>query len=663
METGTQQTRRSLCIGLLAHVDAGKTSITEQLLYRSGAIRSPGRVDSGTAQTDQLGVERRRGISVRAAEAGFCRDDTRIHLIDTPGHVDFSGEVERCLAALDGVVLVISAMEGVQPQTRLIWQALERMGIPTLIFLNKIDRAGASVERTLDEVRALLSPRLLVAAEGINVGTDEAAVRPLIPHELDTLWEDALSAAAEYSPEAEEAFFAGEPVERETLTGWLREGVAARQLFPVLLGSAKTGAGMEELLDGLCWWLPAGEAGPEAPLSGVVYRVTHDTMGRGAHLRLFGGTLQNRDTLTRPDGTPAGKVSQIRRFQGAKAADLGSLSAGEIGVVYGTDLKVGEVVGQDPGRPACQLAVPVLTVQAFPPDPAELPALAAALSQLTDEDPLLQLCWVREKGELHLNITGVIQLEVLTELLAERYGLEVRFSRPSVLYRETPASAATGRAVYLSPKPCWAIVELAVEPLPPGSGIRFQSAIKGGTLPYQYQNHVAQSLPGALEQGLMGWPVTDAAFTLTDGQSHHVHTHPLDFFVATPMAVMDALEKTGTTLLEPMLRVTLSASEDLLGRVVGDMLAMRGSFDTPVIRDGSFTMEAILPVSTSLDYPVQFRSMTRGEGSWFSAFDGYQPCPPELGATLPRRTPDPRDREKWILYRRGAIRDGGGGIT
>ena len=278
-----------------------------------------------------------------------------------------------------------------------------------------------------------------------------------------------------------------------------------------------------------------------------------------------------------------------------------------------------------------------------------------ALQELTQEDPLLDLEWIPESRELLLRITGKIQLEVLTEVIRERYSLEVSFSNPTVIYKETPASTAEGEEVYLAPKPCWAIVKLLVEPLPRGSGIQFESVIKEKELPYRYQNHVRQSLPEALKQGRKGWEVTDAKFTLIGGQHHHVHTHPLDFFVATPVAVQRALVNCGTLLLEPMVRVTLSAQEELLGKVIRDMVAMRGEFDTPLIHQGQFTLEAQLPVATSLDYPTTFRSMTSGKGAYASQFIGYQECPPGEGKEASRRGVDPLDHAKWILYARSAM--------
>lgn len=446
-------------------------------------------------------------------------------------------------------------------------------------------------------------------------------------------------------------------MDRDSLLASLRKGVADRQVFPLLFASAKLGRGIPELLRGITQWLPFAPDREEEPLSAVVFQVDHDpAMGKAAHLRVFAGSLKNRDSVPLPRGEGEQKVTQIRRFHGQKSQDIGVIHCGETGAVYGLPtIRAGDVLGAPPPREPCRLAVPLLQVQAFPQSPEELPRLLEALGELSQEDPLLDLEWVPESQEMLLRVTGNIQLEVLAEVIGRRYGLAVSFSKPTVLYKETPLTTAVGEEVYLAPKPCWAIVTLRVEPLPRGSGIQFESVIKEKELPYRYQNHVRQSLPQALKQGRKGWEVTDGKFTLTGGQSHHVHTHPLDFFVATPVAVQRALVNSGTALLEPYTRVTLSAQEDLLGKVIGDLVAMRGAFDTPILRKGSFTLEAELPVATSLDYPIAFRSMTSGKGVYASEFIGYRDCPPGEGQEIPRRGIDPLDHAKWILFARNAI--------
>lgn len=639
-------------LGILAHADAGKTTITEQLLLFGGAIRQAGKVDDGTTQTDWLDVERLRGISVRSASTMVRYCGVRIQVIDTPGHVDFLGEVERCLTVLDGVVLVLSAVEGVQAQTRVLWRALDKLGIPTLLVVNKVDRLGCDLETVVGQLREECSPRLLLAQQVESPGSDQCRIV-----ENPSFWEDALALTAEYDDALAQAFLEDRPVPHDLLARSLRERVAQREAFPVLFASAKYGKGMEELLTGVTQWLPFAPHREADPLSAVVFQVDHDpVLGKAAHLRLFAGSLKNRDSVPLPRGEGEQKITQIRRFHGQKSEDVGALHCGETGAVYGlSTVRAGDVLGAPPPREPCRLAVPLLQVQAFPQAAEDLPRLLEALGELSQEDPLLDLEWVPESQELLLRVTGNIQLEVLSQVIGQRYGLTASFSRPTVLYKETPLTTAVGEEVYLAPKPCWAIVTLRVEPLPRGSGIRFESVIKEKELPYRYQNHVRQSLPQALKQGRKGWEVTDAKFTLTGGQSHHVHTHPLDFFVATPVAVQRALVNSGTALLEPYVRVTLSAQEELLGKVIGDLVAMRGAFDTPVIRAGAFTLEAELPVATSLDYPVAFRSMTSGKGVYASEFIGYRECPPGEGREAPRRGIDPLDHAKWILFARNAI--------
>lgn len=644
--------KKTINLGILAHVDAGKTSVTEQLLYLSGSIRKAGSVDSGTAHTDWLEVERRRGISVKAASSTLQYRGIDINIIDTPGHVDFVGEVERCLGVLDGAILILSAAEGVQSQTRILWKALEQLKIPTILLINKVDRMGCQIPEVLQQIRQELTDRLFITQSVLSPGSDDCQVAI-----SDNYWSDALLSAAEFHEEMECAFVEETAVEHEILAGILRSGTAQRQMFPVFFASVKQGVGMQELLDGIVRFLPEASRRDDLPLSGVVYKMEHDpTMGKAAHIRLFSGCIRNRDSVLVYGSEQTQKITQIRRFNGQKAMDIGEIHSGEIGAVYGlSQIKTGDVLGDIPLHRACRLAVPLLMVQAFPKTEEEFPALRAALQDLSEEDPLLDLEWVKESRELHLRITGMIQLEILTELIEERYHLSLDFSPPTVIYMETPAAAAEGIEIYTMPKPCWAVVKLLVEPLPRGSGIQYESIIKEKQLPYRYQNHVETSLYRSLKQGPLGWEVTDAKFTLIGGEHHHVHTHPLDFFVATPVAVQQTLVNSGTVLLEPMIKVTLSAEEELLGRVIRDILNMRGTFDTPLIRQGQFTLETILPLATSLEYPIAFRSLTSGKGTYASEFCGYQECPLELGKTAPRRGVNPLDRAKWILYARNAL--------
>ena len=644
-------------IGILAHVDAGKTTLTEQLLAVSGAIGTPGTVDKGTATTDSLEVERRRGISVRTASAALPLGEDVINIVDTPGHTDFIGEVERSLAVLDGALLLISAAEGVQAQTTLLMDALRRLKLPALLVMNKLDRAGCEPEAVLDDIKRELTGGLLLMSSCVKAGENgvEISARRLADADFR---EDVLLTLAESDPELEEKYFAGEEVAEAELAERLRQAVAECRVYPLFYTCAKLGKGLPDLLEALGSLLPWAAGRDEDPLSGVIYRVQYDkNLGKLAHVRLFGGQLRNRDPLPLRDaeGEPE-KIAQIKRIQGGRLSDCDRLGAGDIGALTGISrARTGQIIGTADVSRDCRLAVPLLMIRVTPAAPEHLPRLMQALTQLAEEDPLLDYEYDHETREMLIRITGIIQLQILRELLASRYGLEAEFSPPTVIYREQPSRPGRGFEEYTMPKPCWAVVELTVEPLPPGSGLQFRSAVKDNVLAYRYQHHVEQSLRETYRQGILGWQVDDALVTLVYGESHHEHTHPLDFFVATPMAALRALADSRPILLEPWLRQVLRADAGLIDRVIGQIIAMRGEFSAPVIHGSEFTMEACVPLATSLDWPIAFQSLTSGKGRMSTAFHQYRPCPEGEGQTRPRRGVDPLDKPKWILHCRGAI--------
>lgn len=645
-------------IGVLAHVDAGKTTLTEQMLYACGAIRQAGSVDDGTAQTDWLDIERRRGISVRAAQASLVWRGYTVNLLDTPGHLDFAGEVERSLAALDGAVLVVSAVEGVQSHTENLWRALESSKLPRILYINKLDRAGSRAGALLAELPALLGGYFLPLNAVVSEGDRDCAVR-----DDGGALERLTEAAAEFDDGIAERWLEGETIPREEIVPTVAGLVRAGLVTPVVFGCARQGLGVTTLLDAVTAYLPSADANARDELSALVFKVEHDRgMGKLAHVRLYGGALSSRDTVrlkndeARDGDRPAEKIAQIRKFNGQRYVDAGRVAAGDIAALCGlSGARVGDYIGSSRPGGAYALANPFFRVKALPADPSKLTALVTALRELSDEEPLMNCRWEKSEREIDINITGEIQLEVISALLRERYGLEAVFSPPAVIYKETPVHAAEGFEAYTMPKPCWAVVRFLLEPLPRGSGVVYD----GGRVPhdrlfYKYQEHIKTCFRTCLAQGVRGWEVTDFKCTLLDGGHHTIHTHPLDFFVATPMAFMDGLRNAGTRLLEPFLHVRLSAPEDVLGKVIGDITGMRGEFDTPVITGGAFHMECRLPVATSMEYPVRLASLTGGRATFFSRFDGYRDCPEGLGKDAPYRGVNPLDRSKWILYKRGA---------
>lgn len=633
-------------IGIFAHVDAGKTTLTENILSHAGAIRTVGSVDSGTAHTDTMSVERRRGISVKATCVSFSYRDTRINLIDTPGHADFSAEIERSIWALDAAVLVVCAVEGVQPQTEILFRALQDQNIPVIFFLNKTDRMGADPERVLAEIHQLLT-KAAVCPE------DPDAVTELLC-DLDDRMLDRYLKGEEFSPE------------------YLRQRLAhfskLSQAYPVLRGSALRDEGVLPLLDAIVDCFPEPKIADE--FCAVAFATQQDrSLGRGIWVRLYGGSLENRtpiifpmgiDPITGQEKTEIRKITQITRSDGTPS---GVLSAGDIGILYGLgNVPIGHVFGNknqinriiQPGS----LRTPLITVQAIPAKPEQMPALQAACIQLSDEDPLLKAVYIRSVNQLNLQVMGTIQLEILQEILQTRFDLEVTFGSPTVIFRETISQASEGYVAYLAPKPCWAILKFLVEPAPRGSGIHFTSCVPVRQVQERYQNQVAQAIPIALSQGRQGWQVTDINITLIDGGDHQFHTHPLDFIVATPMAIQDALERGGSCLLEPILEVKFILPGDSVGRVISDVSTMRGQVLDSVSQGDRVILNALIPVQTSLDYSVTLAAATGGRGSMSARLHGYRECPEEFGTSAPRRSVDPLDTSKYILAARNAL-DGG----
>ena len=634
-------------IGIIAHVDAGKTTLTEQLLFKRGAILRAGSVDQGTAQTDYMEVERKRGISVKAATTYIRWQNRAINLIDTPGHVDFAAEVERSLRVLDAAVLCLSAVEGVQAQSEQYYFALRQLNVPVLVFINKTDRVGADVEQVHRQIRELLGPETLAF----------------------TASEAWLPVLAEYEDKLADAWLENRPLGQAELLPALANQCRLGNILPVVAGSALKGEGIDALLDMVCALAPLSTGDPDGPVAGIVFKVEHDKrLGRIAYVRLASGTLKNRDTVVNQSRGPVGKIVQIRKASGRKATDIGILKAGDIAAVCGLDsIVAGDTIGDETCLPkALSVVQPLLRVRQRPEREQDYAPLAAACAELAAEDPKLKMIWEPGVRQLLLHVTGTIQMEILDALFRDRFGLAVTLENPQVIYKETPVRPALGSDAYTMPKPCWAIVTFAIAPLPLGQGVVYESRVTEIKIRDRYQGQIAQALPLALEQGPRGWEVTDVKITLTDGEDHPVHTHPLDFATVTPMALMKGLAAAGTRLLEPMLRFRLTVPLPDTGKVISQIVAMRGMLDSGSESDTHDTADehgtprrfltGRVPVATSLDFPVFIAQATSGRGILTMVFDGYEPCPEGLGEDTAYRGINPLDRERYILHVRGALR-------
>ncbi len=659
-------------IGILAHVDSGKTTLTEQLLYLTGAIRNAGSVDMGTTATDSLSVEKQRGISVRTATASTKWQGVTVNIIDTPGHIDFAGEVERALTALDYAVVIVSAVEGVRAHTENILKSLNKAKLPRLIFINKVDRAGADVSKVITELKGISSEAHIVLTDISDEGTENCSVSRF---DEKAFCENATEALADICDEAAELFIEDKVLAKEKAEKIIRKEISDCRLTPVVFGSAKYSVGVKELADILVSYMPDSTRRSTEALSGIIFKIEHDkTLGKISHIRLFGGEIANRDEIeiSPPEKSHIAitdaveiedkksireKVSQIKRFCGAKSTDIGIIRSGDVAAVCGLpSAKNGFYIGTPLHSSSANLVNPFLRVKVTPADsdPLKVPQLAAALGELSDEEPYIDAKWENGQKEITISTTGKIQLEVLSNLLKERYNLSAEFSPPTVIYKETPAKAGIGHASYTMPKPCWAVVEFNIEPMPKGYGVSYHGKLPNNQCFYRYQSHIRTSFNRCLEQGLCGWEVTDFRCTLVGGEHHTIHTHPLDFFVCTPMAFMNGLNNVGTTILEPLLKIRIIAPEEFSGKIFSEIIKMGGEYDSPVIRSGAVTIEAIVPVATSMNFPEKLAAMTSGKAVLSQNFHGYRECTDGLRHINPRHGVNPLDRSKWILYARGA---------
>lgn len=655
-------------IGIVAHVDAGKTTLTEQLLYHSGSTITLGSVDKGTAHTDSLEIEKQRGISVKAAEATLNWKGKTIFLIDTPGHIDFSAEVERSIAVLDGAIVVLSSVEGVQPQTEVYFNSLKGLKTPTIFFVNKLDRMGSSPSKTVNSMKELLSKKLLPLQLAVKSENDftiknlfdefpkEINIEEINDEDFKALIEEICEVLGDTNENILKMYFGGsltlEKIKYEIILQ-SNKGI----IYPLLFGTALKGEGIKELLNAIIDYLPAPENLDNDELSALVYKISHHkTLGKVAHIKIFSGKIESRNEILNVTKNKKEKLTVIRKIINGRHQDVPSASSGELVMISGLDCSTYDILGSNSKIPIIpSLANAILTLKIFSNKEDDYIPLVQALSILQEEDPLLNVEWIKEKKEIHIQIMGKIQLEIIENILKERFNIEVTFGSPSVIYKETPSAKVYGEEHYTMPKPCWAIVTFLIEPLPKGSGILYESKVRTEKVKLKYQREIEENLDKILQEGVHGWNVTDLKITFVHGEDHVMHSRSGDFAAATAMALMRGLNTIGTTLLEPIINFRITVPEHIGGKVLNDIIQMRGTFENPTIHNGLFTLEGKLPLATSFEYPVALGIISSGRSSMSTKFAGYEPCPPGLGKDRERIGVNPLDRSKYILYVRNAL--------
>ena len=653
--------KNTLTIGILAHVDAGKTSLTECLLYTSGATKDRGSVDKGSAITDGLAMEKSRGISIKTATVDFEWKDTLVNIVDTPGHIDFSAEVDRALSVLDLVVLVVSAVEGVQAHTLNLWESIRERKLPVLVFMNKIDRLGADLEQVFNDFEKDLGTQLFALNYGDNREPDNPAVIDFLAMQ-DYISEPIIEKSFENLAEFDEAFLE-DYLEGNTndLVAILEKGKAqiqTRNLVGLLFGSAKMDLGIETLLETITTLFKAKKI-EQNTASAKVFKVEYDKkLGRLAHARLYSGNLKNKDTIWSQNLEKELKINQIFQRKLGKLEPVGQLAASEIGIMTTSDLVLaGDVLGETKFADDFNtISQAVLSVQAIAEEEKDYQKLGEALELLNIEDPQLEFQWYKEEREFHLKILGPIQTEVLKDSLQNRFDIAANFLPPKVIYKETPKKSAEGYVRYWMPKPCWAIMTFLIEPAPLNSGVNFGSKVRTSDISIKYQNEVKRAIPWSLRQGIKGWEVTDINITLIEGTEHTVHSNPGDFLLATPMGIMRGLELGDTELLEPMYAFQIKAKTELLGAIASDMNQMNGQINAPTFEGDFFILTGRVPVAKAMDYGIKFSATTSGKGRLKLTLDGYEKTTTSEAKIRAYKGVSPLDESQWILHNRGAFK-------
>ncbi len=606
---------KQLTLGILAHVDAGKTTLSEALLFTAGAIRKAGRVDKKDAFLDNYELERERGITIFSKQAVFSYEDLRITLLDTPGHVDFSTEMERTLQVLDAAVLLISAADGVQSHTRTLWKLLESYQVPVFLFVNKMDQPGADQEKILAGIQNQLSGNCVDFTPLVGAAATESKGAAL---EADM--QEAMEAVAICDEELLNSFLTDGRISQ----GQLREKIAERKVFPCLFGSALRLQGIEALLSAIEAYAPE-KTYPEA-FGARVFKVTRDSQGsRLTHMKITGGTLKAKMELTCAEDKTE-KVNQIRVYSGERFEAVNEAAAGSVCAVTGL---LGTMAGQGLGMEKnleSPFLTPVLSYCLLLPEGTDPMAVMPKLKELEEEDPALSFTWEEELKEIHVHVMGEVQMEILKVLIRERFGLEIAFGKGRIVYKETIADTVEGVG-HFEPLRHYAEVHLLLEPGEPGSGLQFEADCSEDILARNWQRLILTHLEEKQHRGVLtGSAITDMKITLVSGRAHQKHTEGGDFRKATYRAVRQGLMEAMSVLLEPYYEFRLEIPEEMTGRAMTDMEKLFADFTLAERAEGRCVLTGCAPVETMRDYQKEVYAYTRGQGSLTVRLKGYMPC-------------------------------------
>ena len=598
--TSENKEKQHICIGLLAHVDAGKTTLAESLLYHTGAIRKMGRVDHQNAFLDTYELERARGITIFSKQAGFTLGDREVVLLDTPGHVDFSAEMERTLQILDYAVLIIGGTDGVQGHVETLWRLLRQYKIPVFLFINKMDQDGANSAEILKELQSRLDEKCI----------DFTASQPQ---------EEFMENLAMCDETVLETYLEEGEISKEQV----KELIARRKAFPCYFGSALKSQGIQEFLEGLETYTKV----PDYPdtFGAKVYKISRDEKGsRLTHMKITGGSLKVKQVLSGEDWEE--KADQIRIYSGAGFEAVKEAPAGSVCAVTGlTRTHAGQGLGieQTSGEP---LLIPVLNYEIQLPEECDVHQMFLKLRQLEEEEPELHIVWNPQLNEIHAQVMGEVQIEILKNMIQERFGISVEFGSGNIVYKETIEEPVEGTG-HFEPLRHYAEVHLLLEPGEPGSGLEFAVSCSEDMLDKNWQRLILTHLEEKAHKGVLtGSDITDMKITLVAGKAHLKHTEGGDFRQATYRAVRQGLRKARSVLLEPVYEYRLEVPSDMVGRAMTDIQKMYGTFHGPEIEGEMSVLTGVAPVVTMGGYQSEVTAYTRGRGRLFCTLKGYQPC-------------------------------------
>ena len=606
-------------LGILAHVDAGKTTLTESLLYTSGAIAELGSVDEGTTRTDTMNLERQRGITIQTAVTSFQWEDVKVNIIDTPGHMDFLAEVYRSLSVLDGAVLLVSAKDGIQAQTRILFHALQIMKIPTIFFINKIDQEGIDLPMVYREMKAKLSSEIIVKQKvgqhpHINV-TDNDDMEQ---------WDAVIMG----NDELLEKYMSGKPFKMSELEQEENRRFQNGTLFPVYHGSAKNNLGIRQLIEVIASKFYSSTPEGQSELCGQVFKIEYsEKRRRFVYVRIYSGTLHLRDVIRISEKEKI-KITEMYVPTNGEIVPADHACPGEIVILADDTLKLNDILGNEkllPHKTWIDNPMPLLRTTVEPQKPEQREALLNALAEIADTDPLLHFDIDTVTHEIMLSFLGKVQLEVICSLLEEKYHVGVAMKEPSVIYLERPQKKASCTIhIEVPPNPFWASIGLTVTPLPVGSGTQYKSEVSLGYLNQSFQNAVMEGVRYGMEQGLYGWGVTDCQICFDYGVYYSPVSTPADFRFLAPVVLEQALKKAGTQLLEPYLSFTLFAPQEYLSRAYNDAPKYCAIIESTRLEKDEVIFKGEIPARCIGEYRNDLNFYTNGRSVCITELKGYQ---------------------------------------